>query len=606
MKVRLILCILPTVLFALIACSGTTYAPSEEKNFKDLKAAIREIQNQDLEGLRGIISKNKEILNSKDSKGNYMLNVAVIEGNIEIVKYLVSQGADINIKDSSGKTPLQITIHEGRVELINYFLSKDADVDMKDHFNETSLHYATDRGEIEVVKLIVSHGADLNAKNNLKETPLFVAVKNNYLDIAEYLISEGAEVNIKDNSRRSPLHEAVYQGNLELVKYLISNGAYVNAKDKYDIYALHVAAKQGQLEILKCLISKGAKINVKGAAILEWTPFYRTMGCTPLHVAANKGHLEIVKYLISQGADIDVQNNEESTALDLAKKRGHNEIISFLASQPEKAQLPETTPKVKSAPVKQPSMARADTAKKPLYPNIDFGNYTALVIGNNNYQHLPQLKTAQNDAKDVAGILKDKYGFKVKVLLDANRSDILLALNNLRWNLTKRDNLLIYYAGHGWLDREADEGYWLPVDAQKDNMLAWISNSSITASLRALKAKHVLIVADSCYSGKLARGVHIVNKTPGYLSRLSRKRARCVISSGGLEPVIDSGGDGLHSVFATAFLNALNENNNILDGAQLFNQLRRPVMLNSDQTPEYSDIRKAGHEGGEFLFVKRK
>jgi hypothetical protein len=137
-------------------------------------------------------------------------------------------------------------------------------------------------------------------------------------------------------------------------------------------------------------------------------------------------------------------------------------------------------------------------------------------------------------------------------------------------------------------------------------MLAWISNSSITASLRALKAKHVLIIADSCYSGKLARGVHIINKTPGYLSRLSRKRARCVISSGGLEPVIDSGGDGLHSVFATAFLNALNENNNILDGAQLFNQLRRPVMLNSDQTPEYSDIRKAGHEGGEFLFVKRK
>jgi hypothetical protein len=73
-----------------------------------------------------------------------------------------------------------------------------------------------------------------------------------------------------------------------------------------------------------------------------------------------------------------------------------------------------------------------------------------------------------------------------------------------------------------------------------------------------------------------------------------------------LEPVIDSGGDGLHSVFATAFLNALKENHDILDGAQLFNKLRRPVMLNSDQTPEYSDIRKAGHEGGEFLFVPVK
>jgi hypothetical protein len=156
------------------------------------------------------------------------------------------------------------------------------------------------------------------------------------------------------------------------------------------------------------------------------------------------------------------------------------------------------------------------------------------------------------------------------------------------------------------LDEEADEGYWLPIDARKDNMLAWISNSSITTSLRAIKAKHVLIVADSCYSGKLARGVHIVNKTPGYLTHLSTKRARCVISSGGVEPVIDTGGNGLHSVFAAAFLNALKENDDIMDGAQLFNNLRRPVMLNSDQTPEYSDIRKAGHEGGEFLFFKKE
>ncbi|MCK4985331.1 MAG: hypothetical protein KAS40_07425 [Desulfobacterales bacterium] len=50
-------------------------------------------------------------------------------------------------------------------------------------------------------------------------------------------------------------------------------------------------------------------------------------------------------------------------------------------------------------------------------------------------------------------------------------------------------------------------------------------------------------------------------------------------------------------------MDTLRENKGIMDGAQLFNKLRRPVMLNSDQTPEYSDIRRAGHEGGEFLFV---
>jgi hypothetical protein len=420
------------------------------------------------------------------------------------------------------------------------------------------------------------------------------------------LIKKGAEVNAKDDDGKSSLHYTAIYNNLELIKYLVSNGANVNERDKFNRIPLHYAADEGHLEIVKHLILNGSEIDAKAPFYLQMGSMEFTLGCTSLHLAARNGHLEVVKYLVSKGADVNFKNNEDQNALDLAKERKYQEIVVFLDSSKERVQLSETIKPVAKTPVK-PAIPKKTIAAKPhAFPDIDFGEYSALVIGNNNYQYLPPLKTAQNDAKEVAEALKNQYGFKVKLLLDAKRSDILLALNNLRWNLTNRDNLLIYYAGHGWLDKEADEGYWLPVNAQKDNMLAWISNSSITANLRALKAKHVLIVADSCYSGKLARGVHIVSKTPGYLSRLSQKRARCVISSGGLEPVTDSGGDGLHSVFAAAFLNALKENNDIMDGAQLFNNLRRPVMLNSDQTPEYSDIRKAGHEGGEFLFVRRK
>ena len=68
--------------------------------------------------------------------------------------------------------------------------------------------------------------------------------------------------------------------------------------------------------------------------------------------------------------------------------------------------------------------------------------------------------------------------------------------------------------------------------------------------------------------------------------------------------MIDSGGKENHSVFASAFIEALKENSDIMDCTQLFSKIRRPVMLNSDQTPEYSDIRKAGHDGGDFIFVR--
>ncbi|MCH7937608.1 MAG: caspase family protein, partial [Proteobacteria bacterium] len=77
------------------------------------------------------------------------------------------------------------------------------------------------------------------------------------------------------------------------------------------------------------------------------------------------------------------------------------------------------------------------------------------------------------------------------------------------------------------------------------------------------------------------------------------------ITSGGLEPVADKGG-GNHSPFAKAFLDALNDNRSIMDGTQLFSKMRRPVMLATQQTPQYSDVRNAGHDGGDFLFVRRK
>ncbi len=238
--------------------------------------------------------------------------------------------------------------------------------------------------------------------------------------------------------------------------------------------------------------------------------------------------------------------------------------------------------------------------------SLDFGSYHALVVGNNNYQALPKLRTASNDARTMAGLLQEKYGFKVRLLVDATRADILRAINDYRRTLTSRDNLLIYYAGHGWLDKDADQGYWLPVDATEEDPTHWISNGSITDALRAMQAKHVLVVADSCYSGKLARGINIRLRTKNYYERICRKKARTVIASGGLEPVADRGGKGEHSVFASALIEALNENEGVLDATLLFSQIRRPVMVNTDQTPEYSDIRKAGHDGGDFLFVPVK
>ncbi|MFT6582226.1 MAG: hypothetical protein ACJAU6_002667 [Alphaproteobacteria bacterium] len=221
-------------------------------------------------------------------------------------------------------------------------------------------------------------------------------------------------------------------------------------------------------------------------------------------------------------------------------------------------------------------------------PEVEFGAYHAVVIGINDYTSLPKLKTAIADARAVAKTLKEKYNFTVRLLENPSRGDIIDIFDEMREILEESNNLLIYYAGHGWLDQQS----------------RWLSNSDLTDALQAILAKHVMVVADSCFSGTLTRSIKVPGRNPNFIKRMAEKRARVVLSSGGLEPVSDSGG-GDHSIFAAQFLYALNENSAIMDGTQLFETVRHKVVLNAQQTPEYSDIRLSGHEGGDFLFVRR-
>jgi uncharacterized caspase-like protein/predicted nuclease with TOPRIM domain len=248
-------------------------------------------------------------------------------------------------------------------------------------------------------------------------------------------------------------------------------------------------------------------------------------------------------------------------------------------------------------------------------PPINFGRYFALVIGNNNYRHLPKLDTAVLDATEVARILKDMYGYDVTLLLNATRYQILSGLNKLREKLTDADNLLIYYGGHGELDQVNQRGNWLPVDAEPNSSANWISNVAITDVLNAMTVRELLVVADSCYSGTLTRSAlaHISGAISErehlqLVREMARQRSRMALTAGGIQPVLDSGG-GKHSAFAQAFIDVLENNSGILAGQDLFRVLQTRVAAaarraNADQVPEYAPIKFAGHEAGDFFFVR--
>ncbi|MFL6211617.1 MAG: caspase family protein [Pyrinomonadaceae bacterium] len=269
------------------------------------------------------------------------------------------------------------------------------------------------------------------------------------------------------------------------------------------------------------------------------------------------------------------------------------------------SQLTALRPLAQTRGIKDEITNKPATATNPAGPR----RYYALVIGNNAYQALPKLKTAEGDAQAVADILRDQYGFQPTLLLNATRQQIIAALNGYRRELDENANLLIYYAGHGYNDTEVDKAYWLPVDARLDDNANWISADDITTDTKGIHAHHMLIISDSCYSGTIVRDADPTIATPAeherYLQKMDEGKSRTLMASGGDEPVADAGGNG-HSIFAAALLRGMGQMDKpqFTAGEVFRDYVVESVAGSAEQTPEYSPLRNSGHEAGDFVFTR--
>ena len=245
-----------------------------------------------------------------------------------------------------------------------------------------------------------------------------------------------------------------------------------------------------------------------------------------------------------------------------------------------------------------------------------WGNYHALIIGINAYKEWRPLKTAVKDAQSLKEILIRRYGFAERNVVlrtdrKATRLRLIGDLRNMASSLGSKDNLLIYFAGHGQLDDLTGDGYWIPVEGKLKNPGTWISHSTVKNILSSekVRGKNIVVVADSCYSGTLLRGgPSLLSLTDqGYrekLANLASCRSRQVITSGGVEPVADGGRDG-HSLFAYYFLKSLKENDrDVIDLENLFHtRVWKPVTEIGGQRPNVGRLKTPMDEDGQFVLV---
>jgi hypothetical protein len=231
--------------------------------------------------------------------------------------------------------------------------------------------------------------------------------------------------------------------------------------------------------------------------------------------------------------------------------------------------------------------------------------YYGLIIGINNYedQSIPNLDNPIKDAQKLFDVLISNYTFsKENVLLikDPKRADIINSLEYYARKITGNDNLLIFFAGHGWWDEVANNGYWLPSDAKKNIKTDWIRNSTLVDYLNEIRSKHTLLITDACFGGAIFKTRTLNTDIPDAMEKLYDLPSRKVMTSGTLTEVPD------RSIFVKFLIERLEGNSEkYLSSEQLFSSFRIAVINNSDAIPQYGEIRNVGDQGGDFIFIRK-
>lgn len=233
------------------------------------------------------------------------------------------------------------------------------------------------------------------------------------------------------------------------------------------------------------------------------------------------------------------------------------------------------------------------------------GKYYALLIGVDEYEdaNLMDLDNPVRDAVNLYKVLVSDYYFdreNVTLLINAKRAEITDALDIIAERITKDDNFLIFYAGHGWWDKEANVGYWLPSDARISRKADWFGNSTLCDYLKVIDSKHTLLIADACFAGSIFKTRSVSLEAPKAIQKLYELPSRKAMTSGTLTEVPD------RSSFVKYLIERLSMNKDkYISSEQLFSSFRIAVINNSDVIPQYGEIRNVGDEGGDFIFIKR-
>ncbi|XP_036358121.1 uncharacterized protein LOC115210688 isoform X2 [Octopus sinensis] len=186
---------------------------------------LKAIQSNNIDRVEILLTRRAVITTKLGPNGYSCFHVACANGLSEIVKLLISCGADVNACNTRGYCGLHLASHNGFPDVASQLLKAGADIELKDNLEKTALHHACNTSCKDVVEVLIRNKANVNAFDQQKETPLFYSSYHGHLGICKLLVVNGAEINRRDKDKATPLFLATLQKHADVCEYLMQQGA---------------------------------------------------------------------------------------------------------------------------------------------------------------------------------------------------------------------------------------------------------------------------------------------------------------------------------------------------------------------------------------------
>jgi ankyrin repeat protein len=238
------------------------------------------------------------------------------------------------VATAADRVPLIDAVKAGNVESVRALLKQHADVNAPLPDGTTALHWAAHANAADLARLLIDAGANANVANRYGVTPLSLAVTSGNAALAEMLLKAGADPNRTVGDGETILMTAAQAGNVDTIKALVTHGANVNATENWQGQTpLMYAAIENHAAAVKLLAEVGANVNARSKTLVFPDFVFKTAGMiyvvqpvgswTPLMYAARDGAIDAVRALADMGADLNLVDPEGTTALTLAIVNGH-------------------------------------------------------------------------------------------------------------------------------------------------------------------------------------------------------------------------------------------------------------------------------------------